>query len=76
MGPSNLGEIIKYIRVPVVAEVCGRSPRAIYKWMRSGCLPRTEWTGETDYARRISVASDGKYSPEQILEVSKPKQVV
>lgn len=47
MQPKNLGDIIKQIRVPVVAKACGRTPRAIYKWINSGCLPRTDYTGET-----------------------------
>lgn len=37
-----------------VAAACGVSPRAVYKWVASGCLPRTEYTGETDYAVRIA----------------------
>lgn len=40
MQPTSLGEIIKLIRVPVVAKACERTPRAIYKWINSGCLPR------------------------------------
>ncbi|WP_252499240.1 transcriptional regulator, partial [Escherichia coli] len=35
------------VRVAVVADVCGVSQRAIYKWMDNGKLPRTEYTGET-----------------------------
>lgn len=37
-----------------VAASCGVSARAIYKWAASGSLPRTEYTGETDYADRIA----------------------
>lgn len=40
--------------VPAVAAACEVSPRAIYKWIASGCLPRTEYTGETSYAERIA----------------------
>lgn len=36
MQPTSLGEIIKLIRVPVVAKACERTPRAIYKWINSG----------------------------------------
>ncbi len=39
MAPNSLGEIIKKIRVPVVAKACGCSPRAIYKWIANGSLP-------------------------------------
>ncbi|HAU5006424.1 Cro/Cl family transcriptional regulator [Raoultella ornithinolytica] len=75
MAASSLSEIIKQIRVPVVAKACGRSPRAIYKWIGSGSLPRTDYTGETTYAEKIASASEGQYTAAQILEVSKPKAV-
>lgn len=73
MQPTSLGEIIKFIRVPVVAEACERTPRAIYKWIKSGCLPRTEYTGETTYASKIAEVSGGRFTSTQILEISKPK---
>lgn len=73
MAPNSLAEIIKKIRVPVVAEACGRSPRAIYKWIASGTLPRTDYTDETNYAERIAIASEGQFTADQIREVSKPK---
>ncbi|HBY0167284.1 TPA: Cro/Cl family transcriptional regulator, partial [Klebsiella pneumoniae] len=57
MAPNSLGEIIKKIRVPVVAEACGCSPRAIYKWIANGSLPRTDYTEETNYAEKIALAS-------------------
>jgi hypothetical protein len=48
--------------VPVVAMACGKSPRAIYKWLAADSLPRTEYTGETRYAERIAAlaAANGK----------------
>lgn len=73
MQPKNLGEIIKQIRVPVVAKACDRTPRAIYKWISTGSLPRTEYTGETEYAAKIAAASGGQFTATQILQISKPK---
>lgn len=48
--------------VPVVALACGKTPRAVYKWLSAECLPRTEYTGETHYAERIAelAAANGK----------------
>jgi hypothetical protein len=39
--------------VVAVAQACEKSPRAVYKWLTAGRLPRTEYTGETIYAQRI-----------------------
>lgn len=75
MQPTSLGQIIKKIRVPVVARACELTPRAIYKWIGNGSLPRTDYTGETKYAEKIAQASDGQFTADQILEVSKPKAV-
>ncbi|MCQ9423455.1 helix-turn-helix domain-containing protein [Pseudomonas sp. LJDD11] len=49
--------------VPAVATACGKTPRAIYKWITADCLPRTEYTGETDYAARIAKLAEDKGQP-------------
>lgn len=36
-----------------LANILGLTPQAIQKWASNGCLPRTEWTGETNYAQVI-----------------------
>lgn len=43
MNQKTLEDVIKTVRVAVVADVCGVSQRAIYKWMDNGKLPRTEY---------------------------------
>lgn len=56
---------------------CGVSPRAIYKWIAAGCLPRTEYTGETDYAARLADAAEKSGSPfdaKQLLADAAPKK--
>lgn len=53
MNQKTLEDVIKTVRVSVVADVCGVSQRAIYKWMDNGKLPRTEYTGETNYAEKM-----------------------
>lgn len=58
MNQKTLEDVIKTVRVSVVADVCGVSQRAIYKWMDNGKLPRTEYTGETNYAEKIAHASN------------------
>ena len=36
-----------------VGEVAGVSRIAVFKWMKKGRLPRTDYTGETDHAGSI-----------------------
>ena len=55
--------------------ICGISQRAIYKWMSAGCLPRTEYSGETRYAHLLAEASAGKFSAEWLLSESLPKKL-
>ncbi|WP_314352598.1 hypothetical protein [Pseudomonas rhodesiae] len=49
--------------VQVVALACGKTPRAVYKWLTADCLPRTEYTGETNYAEKICELATAKGNP-------------
>jgi len=38
----------------IIAAICGlKSYQAVKKWEKNGKLPRTEWSGETNYAEKI-----------------------
>lgn len=50
-----------------VAKATGKSYQAVLKWMAKG-LPRTEWTGETNYAAAIERLTEGKFSRAELLE--------
>lgn len=50
-----------------VGAVCGTSGKAVQKWRNAGRLPRTEYSGETDYARRIERATNYKVTVERLL---------
>lgn len=67
--------IIDDLGVRKVAEVCGISVRAVYKWRKANALPRTEFTGETNYSAQIAVALNFRFSVEQILETGRPKKI-
>ena len=54
MAPNSLGEIIKKIRVPVVAEACGCSPRAIYKWIAKEGANKQVISSQADSLIKIS----------------------
>ncbi len=61
-GPVALTrEMNKHLERPVTYQ-------AVRKWLASGRLPRTEWTGETKYAQALSAAVGGQVSVEQLLK--------
>lgn len=71
---SYLHEAIDQIGGPEkAASICGRSARAIYKWLAAGSLPRTEYTGETDYAVRLSASPGAKFTAKQLRDRCKPE---
>lgn len=67
-GPIALTRAInKRIEKPVTYQ-------AVLKWVRQGHLPRTEWTGETQYAKAMSKAVGGRIKVRDLLQ--KPGQKV
>lgn len=53
------------------AKLCGVSVRAVYKWIASGSLPRTEYTGETNYLARLSQAAAAQGRPFDVAALKK-----
>lgn len=71
---KNLTDIINAVGgIPMASQICSITNTAIRKWVITNTLPRTEWTGETDYAQRLSDALGGKLSKAQILEIAHPR---
>lgn len=65
--------------VPAVAMACGKTPRAVYKWLTAESLPRTEYTGETDYALRIAALARARgqaFDVVWLLSQAHPKKSV
>lgn len=56
METSPISKAIAALGLQPLAKLCGVTYQAVRKWEAAGRLPRTEWTGETDYASRISTA--------------------
>jgi len=46
--------------IGAAAKVCNRSYQALNKWRQAGCLPRTDYTGETQYAELLATAAERK----------------
>jgi len=57
--------------VKAVADKTNLTSRAVYKWATKGCLPRTEFSDETNYAEDLSELSG--FSAEEIKEMFKPQ---
>lgn len=65
---GNLKHIIDSLGAAKVADLCGLSVRAVYKWRTSNSLH----TGETRYSEILSQALGGSVSAEEIRHFSKP----
>ncbi|RTR01967.1 hypothetical protein [Halomonas nitroreducens] len=57
------------------ARVCNITPRGVYKWIHRDALPRTEFTGETRYAKAMAEASSGAFTAEWLLANAGPRSV-
>jgi hypothetical protein len=62
-----LKRAIEKLTLAKLATGVGKTHQAVRKWQRAGRLPRTEWTGETSYAKTISELCDGSPTAEELL---------
>ncbi|WET11845.1 hypothetical protein P3S72_06850 [Pseudomonas sp. D3] len=60
---------------PTAAKTCGVSTRSVNKWIAAERLPRTEYTGETSYAKKLAEASGGRFTSAWLLEIVNRNQV-
>lgn len=60
MSRNRITEAIALLGLKTVADLCSISYQAVRKWERKGSLPRTEYTGETNYAELIATACRNK----------------
>jgi hypothetical protein len=65
---TPLGKAIAMCGRSRIARACGVTPNAVRKWEDAHRMPRTEWTGETAYARAIQTLTGGAVTAEQLLE--------
>jgi hypothetical protein len=57
---TPLSDAIALIGLKPVASACGVTHQAVLKWLKRGRLPRTEYSGETNYAELIARACRDK----------------
>ncbi|ASV37412.1 hypothetical protein CI807_14870 [Pseudomonas sp. NS1(2017)] len=63
--------------IGAAAKVCERSYQALNKWRLAGCLPRTDYTGETKYAVLLAKAAGQMGNPFEsawLLNASAPQK--
>lgn len=74
MTENLISKAIQIVGIYKLGKACGISYQAIYRWETKGRLPRTEWTGETDYASRIEEATKGVITRDQLLNLKRNDQ--
>jgi hypothetical protein len=67
---TELDKAIKLLGAYKIARICGVRGPSVYKWIANGRLPRTEWTGETNYSQKIADASNGAISRSALLVIN------
>jgi len=49
-----------------IGRACGVSGKAVMKWHKNGKPPRTEYTGETNYAESLEKSCNGLVAKESL----------
>lgn len=62
-----LKRAIELVGLTALARELGVTHQAVRKWEAAGRMPRTEWTGETDYCERIERLSEGAVTKAALL---------
>jgi hypothetical protein len=62
-----LTRAIEIAGLGAIATACGVTYQAIRKWEQQGRLPRTEWTGETEYAVAIQKLTKNQVRRAELL---------
>jgi hypothetical protein len=63
--------------IGAAAKVCGRSYQALNKWRLAASLPRTDFSGETQYATLLATAAELKgnaFDAAWLLNASAPQK--
>lgn len=75
MQNENLiSQAIQIVGLSKLASICGIRYQSLQKWQAKGRLPRTDWTGETNYASRIEEATKGVITRDQLLNLKRSDQ--
>jgi hypothetical protein len=67
MSDNLITKAISLVGLGVLAKGLGISGQAVRKWEAAGRLPRTEWTGETNYSESIEMLTGGEVTKADLL---------
>ena len=73
---STLQAAVKAAGIKNVAESCGISERAVYRWFEKDTLPKDVYFNLKDYDEKIAKLLDYKLTAEQVRELGNPKKLV
>ena len=74
MKENLISKAIAIVGLCNLAKACGVKHQSVYRWVEKGSLPRTDWTGETDYARRIEEATKGAVTRDELLNFKRSEE--
>lgn len=69
MKENLISQAIDLVGLCKLARLCGVRHQSVYGWVKAGRLPRSDWTGETDYASCIEIATGGRITRAQLLDL-------
>ena len=74
MQENLISKAIDLTGLTNLAKACGVTYQSVKRWEAKGRVPRTDWTGETDYASRIEEATKGAITRDQLLNFKRNDQ--
>lgn len=67
MDTSPLQAAISLVGLSKLARGCDVTHQAVRKWQAARRMPRTEWTGETNYSTRIEQMTQGEVTRQALM---------
>lgn len=74
MEKNLITQAIELTGLTRLARACGVTYQSVKRWETRGRVPRTDWTGETDYASSIEEATGGRITRAQLLDLKATAQ--
>jgi hypothetical protein len=73
MDPNPLEKAAQIIEggMAGIGRLCGLEREAVRLWVKKGCLPRTDHTGETSYSATIAAATGDQVTRDDLLAWSR-----